>query len=142
MLEKSKGAKDLYAKSYGYAVFDSRKASLLITTGKGIGVAIRKDSGERTYMHVASAGVNVGAGVQFYQGLFFFENENAFEAFVNRGWQADAAAAATLGKASLELQAKFTNGMAYYQLSDSGIMLNADISGTKYWKSGELNKVG
>jgi len=138
---QSRSAKALFEASYGYAVFDSRKASILITTGKGLGVAVRKDTGERTYMHVATAGVNVGAGIQFYQGLFLFENKASFDRFVNSGWQADATASATMGKNSLEAQAKFTNGMAYYQLSDTGIMLNADITGTKYWKSAELNKL-
>jgi len=141
VLAQGKGAKALYEKSYGYAVFDSRKASLLLTTGKGIGVAVRKDSGARTYMHVATAGVNIGAGVQFYQGLFLFENKAAFDAFVDKGWQADATASAKLGRKALEAQAKFTNGMAYYQVSDTGIMLDADITGTKYWKSKELNKL-
>jgi lipid-binding SYLF domain-containing protein len=136
---RSAGAKALFDKSYGYAVFDSRKGSFLITTGKGLGVAVRKDSGERTYMHVATLGANLGAGVQFYQGLFLFETKAAFDAFVNQGWQADAGAGATLGKASLEAQAKFTNGMAYYQLSETGILLDATLSGTKYWKSAELN---
>jgi len=139
VLGKSVAAKTLFDRSYGYAVFDSRKSSFLITTGKGIGVAVRKDSGERTYMHVATLGANLGAGVQFYQGLFLFENKAAFDSFVNRGWQADAGAGATLGKASLEAQAKFTNAMAYYQLSETGIMLDATLSGTKYWKSQELN---
>lgn len=142
ILEKDKGASALYEKSYGYAVFDSRKASFLITTGKGLGVAVSKGSGKRTYMHVATAGLNVGAGLQFYQGLFLFENKAAFDSFVNKGWQADATAGATLGKASLEAQAKFTNGMAYYQISETGIMLDADLTGTKYWKSRELNALG
>lgn len=142
ILAKSKGASALYEASYGYAVFDSRKASFLITTGKGIGVAVAKASGHRTYMHVATAGVNVGAGLQFYQGLFLFETKAAFDAFVNKGWQADATAGATLGKATLEAQAKFTNGMAYYQISETGIMLDADITGTKYWRSRELNALG
>jgi lipid-binding SYLF domain-containing protein len=142
VLANSKAASALYEASYGYAVFDSRKASFLITTGKGLGVAVAKNSGKRTYMHVATAGVNVGAGLQFYQGLFLFENKAAFDRFVNKGWQADATAGATLGKASLEAQAKFTNGMAYYQISETGIMLDADITGTKYWKSHELNALG
>ncbi|NDC38087.1 MAG: hypothetical protein EBZ48_08540 [Proteobacteria bacterium] len=139
VLEKSASAKALYPQSYGYAVFDSRKASFLITTGKGLGVAVRKSPTERIYMHAASAGVNVGAGVQFYQGLFLFENKASFDSFVNQGWQADATAGATFGKAAAEAQAKFTNGMAYYQISETGIMLDATIAGTKYWKSKELN---
>jgi lipid-binding SYLF domain-containing protein len=139
VLKNSAAAKSLYEKSYGYAAFDSRKSSFLITAGKGLGVAVRNDSGERTYMHVGTLGANIGAGVQFYQGLFLFENKQAFDSFVNQGWQADAGAGATLGKASLEAQAKFTNGMAYYQLSETGILLDASLSGTKYWKSKELN---
>ena len=141
VLNSSAGAKGLFEESYGYAVFDSRKASFLITTGRGVGVAIRKSDGKKTYMHVASAGVNVGAGLQFYQGLFLFETEDAFNRFIKQGWQADATAGATLGKASLEAQAKFTNGMAYYQISETGVMLDADITGTKYWKSTELNSL-
>jgi len=127
VLGKSGVARALFDQSYGYAVFDSRKSSFLITTGKGIGVAVRKDSGQRTYMHVATLGANLGAGVQFYQGLFLFETKAAFDSFVNQGWQADAGAGATLGKASLEAQAKFTIGMAYYQLSETGIMLEATL---------------
>jgi lipid-binding SYLF domain-containing protein len=92
-------------------------------------------------MHVASAGVNLGAGIQFYRGLFLFETRSAFDSFVNQGWQADAGAGATLGKASLGAQAKFTNGMAYYQISETGIMLDATLTGTKYWKSDELNSL-
>jgi lipid-binding SYLF domain-containing protein len=141
VLASSAGARELFEKSYGYGVFDSRKASFLITTGGGVGVAIRKSDGKKTYMHVASAGVNVGAGLQFYQGLFLFENETAFNRFIDTGWQADATAGATLGKNTVEAQAKFTNGMAYYQLSETGIMLDADITGTKYWKSKELNNL-
>jgi lipid-binding SYLF domain-containing protein len=141
VLASNAGANELFEKSYGYAVFDSRKASFLITTGRGVGVAIRKSDGTKTYMHVASAGVNVGAGLQFYQGLFLFETEQSFNRFVNQGWQADATAGATLGKASVEAQAKFTNGMAYYQLSETGIMLDANLTGTKYWKSKELNSL-
>lgn len=141
VLHSSRGAEALFEQAYGYAVFDSSKTSFLITTGRGIGVAVRKEDGERTYMHVASAGVNLGAGIQFYRGLFLFETQEAFDRFVNQGWQADATAGATLGKASLEAQAKFTNGMAYYQISETGIMLDANLTGTKYWKSGELNSI-
>ncbi|MEY4669318.1 MAG: hypothetical protein RL518_2017 [Pseudomonadota bacterium] len=141
VLASSAGARELFEKSYGYAVFDSRKASFLITTGRGVGVAVRKADGKRTYMHVASAGVNVGAGLQFYQGLFLFETADAFNGFINKGWQADATAGATMGKTTLEAQAKFTNGMAYYQISETGIMLDADLTGTKYWKSKELNSI-
>jgi hypothetical protein len=61
--------------------------------------------------------------------------------FVNQGCQADAGAEATLGKTGLEAQAKFTNGTASHQISDTGIMLGVNLTGTKYWKSAELNSI-
>jgi len=33
----------------------------------------------------------------------------------------------------------FVNGLAIYQLTEKGLMLNADIAGTKYWKNKKLN---
>jgi len=29
--------------------------------------------------------------------------------------------------------------LAVYQMTDGGLMVNADIAGTKYWKDGNLN---
>ncbi len=31
------------------------------------------------------------------------------------------------------------NGLAVYQITDKGLMLQADISGTKNWKNKKLN---
>jgi hypothetical protein len=33
----------------------------------------------------------------------------------------------------------FVNGLAVYQLTESGLMANADIAGTKYWQNKKLN---
>jgi len=33
----------------------------------------------------------------------------------------------------------FSNGLAVYPLTDKGLMLQADISGTQYWKNKKLN---
>jgi hypothetical protein len=34
----------------------------------------------------------------------------------------------------------FNNGMAVFQMTEKGLMLQADISGTKYWKPEGLNE--
>ena len=34
----------------------------------------------------------------------------------------------------------FRNGLAVYQLTGTGLMLQADIAGTKYWKNRKLNR--
>ena len=38
LLASNKAAKELYAKAYGYGVFDTRKFSFILTTGGGAGV--------------------------------------------------------------------------------------------------------
>jgi hypothetical protein len=37
------------------------------------------------------------------------------------------------------LGATFVNGLAIYQLTDKGLILAADLTGTKHWKNDELN---
>ncbi len=37
-------------------------------------------------------------------------------------------------------EATFRNGLAVYQLTGTGLMLQADIAGTKYWKNRKLNR--
>ncbi len=156
LFEESPGAKDLYDKSYGYAVFDNRKTTILITTGGGKGIAVERDTGNKAYMRMASAGLSVGMGLTFYQVVFLFENKDSFTNFVEKGWEVgtggDAmagdtgtsakASATTTGDAAVgaHKSAVFSNGMAVFQFTDKGLMLQADISGTKYWKYDKINE--
>ena len=137
LFEESAKAKRLYDRADGYAVFDNTKISLGITGGAGVGVAVQDDN--RTYMKMATGGLNVGLGGQVYQVVFLFEDSGTFDNFVNSGWQASASASAVAGKAGANAEASFTNGLAVFQLTEAGLMLQADISGTKYWKSKKLN---
>ncbi len=134
-----KKAKILFDASYGYAVFDSRKSSFLVTLGSGGGVAVSKPDGQRTYMRMFTGGANFGAGVQFFQNIFLFENKKSFEKFVNSGWEAGTAANANFGRDSLDAQVRFVDGMALFQLAETGVNLSADVTGTKYWKDKQLN---
>ncbi len=133
-------AKELYNKCYGYAVFDNVKISLMISGGGGRGVAVRKSDGARTYMNMGTAGLNIGLGGQKYQIVFFFETKERFDEFIDKGWEADASANAVAGPLGANAEATFRNGMAFYQLTQAGLMLQADIAGTKYWKNKRLNR--
>ena len=137
---KEPASKEFYEKCHGYAVFSNIKVSLGITAGGGNGVAVNKETGERTYMNMGTAGLNLGLGGQRYYVVFFFETEQRFNEFVNNGWEADASANAAAGKHGANAEATFRNGMAFYQLTGAGLMLQADISGTKYWKDKDLNE--
>lgn len=133
-------AKELYNRAYGWAVFDNTKVAVGVSGGGGKGVAVKKDSGERIYMKMGTAGVGLGLGVNKYQVIFFFQDEITARNFIEKGWQADAGATAAAGKEAAEAKTNFVNGLAIYQLTEKGLMANVDIAGTKYWQDSELNK--
>ena len=139
LLREQSGAKGLYDKSYGYAVFDTRKFSFMITSGFGAGVAVEKASSQRTYMKMATGGVNVGLGGEFFQLVILFENKNTFDTFVNEGFEAGSEASAVAGSDAQDLGARFDQGMAVYELTEKGLKLAVDFTGTKYWKDDDLN---
>lgn len=139
LLEESEKAKRLYNKAVAYAVFDVTKVSLGVTGGGGTGVAVDKANGQRVYMHMGTGGLNLGIGGQVLRIVFLFEDRDTYREFVENGWEASASANAVAGRAGANAGASFTNGMAVYQLTAAGLMLQADISGTKYWKSKKLN---
>ena len=140
LLAKSPKAEMLLHHAYGWAVFDNLKLALGFSGGGGNGVAVVKGSGERTYMQMGTAGIGLGLGVNSYQVVFLFQDEQTFRTFVDNGWQADATASAVAGEAGAEAKTDFTNGLAIFQLTDKGLMLHADVAGTKYWKNQKLNK--
>lgn len=140
LLEKSEGAKNLYPKAYGYAVFDNLKIAIGISGGGGSGVAVAKDGSERTYMKMGTGGVGLGLGGQKYQVIFLFETEKAFRSFVDKGWKAETGAQAAAGSAGASAETTFHNGLAIWKMNEGGLMASADVSGTKYWKNDKLNK--
>jgi lipid-binding SYLF domain-containing protein len=140
LFEVNAKAKELYDLAFGWAVFDNAKIAFGVSGGGGRGVAVIKEPEEHVYMKMGTAGVGLGLGVNKYQVVFFFQDEITTRSFIDKGWQADAGATATAGKESVEAKTNFVNGLAIYQLSEKGLMLNADIAGTKYWKDKDLNK--
>ena len=139
VLSKSPSAKGLYGKSVGYAAFENVKVAIGISGGGGSGVAVPK-SGKRTYMKMGTAGIGLGLGGQKYQVLFLFENDAALKNFVDKGWQAGGSAQATAGDKGANAGAAFKDGVAFFQITDKGLMASADVAGTKYWKDKDLNK--
>jgi len=139
VLAKSENAPGLHAKAFGWAAFDNLKIAFGWSGGGGNGVAVNKSSGARTYMKMGTVGVGFGLGAQKYQVIFLFQDEKTFRNFVDKGWQADASAQASAGTAGAGAQTGFVNGIAIYQVNETGLMARADIAGTKYWKNKKLN---
>jgi len=139
LLEKSSEAQELFETAYGWAAFHNLKLAVGVTAGGGKGVAVGKATGDRIYMEMGTAGVGASLGGQKYDVIFLFETEQNLRHFVENGWQADASANAVAGESGVNKQTAFVNGLAIYQMTDGGLMVNADIAGTKYWKDGKLN---
>ena len=137
--ENSK-AKALYDEAIGWAVFDNTKVAFGVSGGGGNGVAVSKKTGKHAYMKMGTVGVGFGLGVNSYQVVFLFQDEVTLRNFIEKGWQADAGATASAGKSAAEVKTNFVNGLAIYQLTDKGLMLNADIAGTKYKLNDKLNE--
>ncbi|MDH3627264.1 MAG: hypothetical protein OEV00_05185 [Acidobacteriota bacterium] len=140
LFEKSPRARELFEQSYGYAVFDNTKVSLGITGGGGRGVAVNRQANTKLYMKMGSGGLNLGLGLQFFQVVFMFQDETAYTNFTNNGWHAQAGANAVAGRAGANKETTFTNGVAIFQMTDAGLMLQADISGTRYWRAKKFNR--
>ena len=132
------------ANSAGYAVFSNVGINLLLlSTANGYGVAHNNETGKDTYMKMWSGGVGIGAGVKDFRGVFVFTTNEAFETFVESGWQAgaqaDAAAKAGEKGGAADSAIDVAPGVELYQLTENGLALQATVQGTKYWKNDDLN---
>ena len=139
LFTKSVKAETLFEKAYGYAVFDNLKVAVILSGGGGNGVAVDKETGDRTYMKMGTAGIGLGLGGQTYQVVMFFQDKGTFVNFVENGWQADAGVTAAAGTEGVNPSVGFVNGLAIFKITDTGLMANADVAGTKYWKNKKLN---
>jgi len=140
MLKEIPVAQAQWDDSPAYAVFDTRRISLLITTDFGQGVAVDRKSDKRVYMKMASGGVNLGAGAQLFQVVFLFPSETSYNDFVVNGWDAGAAADAVGGKDAEHAALRLPDGTRVYKFNEKGVMLSATLTGTRYWQADELNE--
>lgn len=129
--------------SPGYAVFSNANINLILASfGGGYGVAHDSLNNRDIYMRMGEVGIGLGMGIKDFRAVMVFHTKGAFRQFVETGWafgaQADAAAkaadkgAATGGEATLD-------NITIYQITESGLALQATIKGTKFWKDAELN---
>ena len=136
--------KEQIEKSPGYAVFSSAKVNiLLLSFGGGYGVVENNKTKQCTYMKMGEAGVGPGLGIKDFRAVFVFHSDEVMDSFIEYGW--------TLG-AHIDAAAKFdeqggaTGGsitvgdITVYEMTQSGLTLQATLKATKYWKDAYLNQ--
>jgi lipid-binding SYLF domain-containing protein len=135
-------AADTIERSSGYAVFSNANINLLFASaGGGYGV-VHSNSGAVTYMKMGELGVGLGLGAKDYRLVFVFHTPEALARFVDHGWafggQIDAAAKAK-DKGDAIGGEITVDSITIYQLTESGLALQATIKGTKFWRDDALN---
>jgi lipid-binding SYLF domain-containing protein len=128
----------------GYAVFSNTGLKILMLgSGKGEVIAVNSKSKTETFMKVIELQAGLGFGVKKFSVIFVFDNDQAFDSFVNSGWEfgGQTTAAATTGEkgGALAGAASVSPGVWMYQMTDKGVALEITAKGTKYYKDDDLN---
>jgi lipid-binding SYLF domain-containing protein len=126
----------------GYAVFSNANVNVVFASFSGGYGVVAPKSGTQTYMKMGEAGIGLGLGVKDFRAVFIFHSRADLDRFINSGWEfgghADAAAKAS-DKGGAVGGEVLLDGITVYQLTKSGLALQATVKGTKYWKDDELN---
>lgn len=136
-------AKAEIASAPGYAVFSNANVNLIfVSFSGGYGVVHDGKTGKQTYMKMGEAGIGLGLGLKDFRAVFIFNKRPTMDKFINSGWEfgghADAAAKAADKGAAVGGEA-LVNDITVYQITKSGLALQATVKGTKYWLDEELN---
>jgi lipid-binding SYLF domain-containing protein len=128
----------------GYAVFSNTGLKIfMLGSGKGEGIAVNNKTNAETFMKVVELQAGLGFGVKKFSVIFVFDNAQAFDSFVNSGWEfgGQTTAAATTGEkgGALAGAASVSPGVWMYQMTDKGVALEITAKGTKYYKDDDLN---
>jgi lipid-binding SYLF domain-containing protein len=140
-------AKEKIQKAAGYGTFNNKNMNLfLLSTGHGYGMVVDQ-SGKEVFMAMGSLGGGVGIGAKDLSVVFIFKNAEVMKKFTESGWQfggeADATAKAGDKGAAASKEGGVDTGanvFDIYQMTDTGVALQATVAGTKYWKDKNLNK--
>jgi lipid-binding SYLF domain-containing protein len=152
--------------SVGYAVFTNLNIHLLaVSGGDGYGMAVDRRSGQETFMRMAAIGGGPGIAMRDFRTIFVFNDEAAYQRFLETGWQfslesgaavkstgrggaaGGLAAVSSGGQQHATVQTEATRaaaaaagqGVEVYQLTQAGLALHAAALGTRYFRDSELN---
>jgi lipid-binding SYLF domain-containing protein len=93
-------------------------------------------------MKMGELGIGLGLGAKDFLVIFIFHDHATMSRFIESGWEfgghADAAAKASDKGAAVGGEVLLDN-ITIYQLTASGLALQATVKGTKYWKDQALN---
>lgn len=131
------------ANAPGYAVFSNANINIVLASfGGGYGVVKNNNTGRHTYMKMGEVGFGIGLGAKDFRLVFVFHGKDSMNRFIESGWafgaQADAAAKASDKGTAVGGEITVDN-MTIYQMTETGLALQATVKGTRFWKDETLN---
>jgi len=144
LYETKPEVRDEIAKAEGYAVFEGTQLNLVLYVGaSGQGILVDKNGAE-TFMLMKRAGTGPGAGYKDYRQVMVFKSRALFEQFKTVGADVSASADATMKTggdkgSSFDGSVSFNPQLSVYQITDRGMLLQANWGGVAYTPDSELN---
>lgn len=128
----------------GYAVFSNFGMKILVAGGgTGRGLAVNNATRQETFMRMAEVQAGLGFGAKKFRLVWIFETQDAYNKFVNSGYQIGGQATLTArasGKgAGYAGAVSVSPGVWVYQITDDGIAAELTVKGTKYYRDKNLN---
>ena len=136
--------KEKIKKASGYGVFSNANVNVIFASaGGGYGIVVDNSTGKKTYMKMGMGGLGLGLGVKDYRVVLIFKTKEIVSKFIESGWEfgghADAAAKAGEKGGELSGEGDVHSDIEVYSMTESGLALQATVTGTKYWKDDDLN---
>jgi lipid-binding SYLF domain-containing protein len=137
-------ARDVIAKSAGYAVFSNFGMKIFFAgSGTGKGIVFDKKTNKQIFMKMIELQAGLGLGVKKFKLIWVFENYKDVDEFINSGWEfgGQTSVAAKYGDdgGAFAGAISVSPGIWLYQLTGDGIAVEFTGKGTKYYKDDDLN---
>lgn len=154
LYKEKPGVQARLEKAAGYAVFSNMNVKIfMVGSGNGYGVAVDNATKKEIFMKMLEVGGGVGLGVSDFRAVMIFHDKDAFQKFVDTGieFTGKAGAEAQSGDQGMAMRheeklatageenVQLFQGVEVYQMTKNGVMGQAMLYGTKYWKDSDLN---
>lgn len=127
----------------GYAVFNNANINVLVASvSGGYGVLHNNRTGKNTFMNMGELGIGLGAGLKEFKLICVFHTDKAMKRFLKHGWTfgGRAEAVAKTGSRGFASGSEgVTGNVTIYEITESGLVIQATLKGSKHWQSKSLN---
>lgn len=138
-IEENGNMSGLFSEAYGYAIFPSiGKGAIGVGGAHGDGV-LYKDGAPQSRASMTQVTIGFQWGGQSYMEAVLFEDQRAYDNFVEGKLKLSAQASAVAVTAGASLDAPYNDGVAIFTLVKGGLMYEASVGGQKFdvneWKN-------